>query len=153
LKSPARCDGRSKIFAFLVIFLLLISTGCAKNAIKNVSDEEVLRERVMEYWNHKVNEEFDKSYEYEDPLFRKTYTMVNYIRSFGAGRAKWVGARIQGITMEGDTAKVSLMIKLKLVVSSSGSVSPESMFEEKWTKVDGIWYHVNERHGVQQRDN
>jgi len=154
LKSSARSDGRSTKFLFLVIFSLLISTGCAKNAIKNVSDEEVLRERVMTYWNYKVNEEFDKSYEFEDPFFRKTHTMVNYIRGYsGSGRAKWAGVRIQGISIQDDAAKVSLMIKLGIIIGSSPKVSPESMVEDKWIKLDGIWYHITKKHGVQQREN
>src|ERR1700690_3299340 len=67
----------------VVFFSLIIFSGCSiKEAVKNVPDEDILRERVMAYWGYKINEEFDKAYEFEYPLYRKTENAVNYIRHF-----------------------------------------------------------------------
>jgi hypothetical protein len=124
---------------------LIISGGCGtKEAVKNISDEEALRDRVRAYWDYKVKEEFDKSYEYEYPLFRNQVNMTNYIRSFHTGKAGWSGARIEEVHMEGDTATVDMKIMIKILVSSSKNLEHEALLKEKWVKVDGIWYHIKQ---------
>lgn len=127
----------------VAIFCLIIFTGCAtKEAVRSLPDEEVLRERIVAYWNHKVKQEFDKSYEYEDPYFRGKINMVNYIKSFHTGKSEWSGAKIEGLKIEGDSAIVDMKVMLKVVVSSSRNVEQDVPIEEKWVKADGIWYHV-----------
>lgn len=134
------------------IFCLIIFSGCAtKEAVKNVPDEEVLRERIVAYWNHKVKQEFDKSYEYEDPYFRKKINMVNYIRSFHAGKSGWAGAKIEDLKIEGDSAIVDMKVMLRMHASSSRNVEQDVPIEERWVKADGIWYHVPKKSKGQQK--
>jgi hypothetical protein len=136
------------------IFFLIIFLGCAKkDAIRKISDEEILRERVTAYWNHKVKQEFDKSYEYEDPLYRKKNNMVNYIRSFNTARAGWYGAGIEGLKIEGDSAIVDMKVRVKIIVSPSGSIEQDTPLKEKWVKVAGIWYHVPQKFKERQSSN
>lgn len=135
-----------------VIFCLIIFTGCAtKEAVKSLPDEEVLRERIVAYWNHKVKQEFDKSYEYEDPYFRKKINMVNYIKSFHTGKSEWAGAKVEGLKIEGDSAIVDMKVMLKVVVSSSRNIKQDVPIEERWAKADGIWYHVPKKSKEQQK--
>ena len=66
----------------IAILCLIILWGCAKKeTVRNIPDEDVLQERVTEYWAHVIKEDFIKSYEYEDPLFRKAVSMNQYIKS------------------------------------------------------------------------
>jgi hypothetical protein len=136
-----RCTGAG---LQIVIFLLIIFSGCATNvAVKKTADEELLKERVMAYWNYKIKNEFDKSYEYEYPLFRKQVSMINYMKSFGTtGRAEWSGAEIGRIDVQGDNATVDTKIMMKIAVSSSKNFEHEGFIKEKWVKVDEVWYHV-----------
>ncbi len=139
-------NGRVRCFGAglqIIIFLLIIFPGCAtKVAVKSTTNEESLRERVMAYWNYKIKQEFDKSYEYEYPLFRKQVNMINYIRGFHTGKAGWAGARIEEVHVQGDTATVDMKIMIKIFVSSSKNLEHEGFVKEKWVKVDGIWYHI-----------
>ncbi len=136
------------------IFLLTIFSGCVtKEARKDVSDEEVLKERVMAYWQHKVRQEFDKSYGYEDPLFRKKISIVNYIKGFNTARAGWSGASIEGLKIEGDSAIVDMKVRVKITVSSSGNIEQDVALKERWVKVDGLWYHVPQRFKDRQSAN
>lgn len=96
----------------------------------------------MAYWNYKIKQEFDKSYEYEDPLFRKQVNMINYIKSFNTAKAGWSKAQIERIDMVGDNATVDMKIEIKIAVSSSKNLEHEGFIKEKWVKVDGIWYHI-----------
>lgn len=136
------------------IFLLTILSGCVtKEAIKDISDEEALRQRIMAYWNHKVKQEFEKSYEYEDPLFRKKMTIVKYIKGFNTARAGWSGASIEGLKIEGDSAIVDMKVRVKIVASSSGNIEQDVALKEKWVKVDGLWYHVPQKFKERQSAN
>jgi len=137
-----------------MIFLLTIFSGCVtKEAVKNVSDEEVLRERVIAYWNHKIRQEFDKTYEFEDPLFRKKINIVNYIKGFNTARAGWTGASVEGLKIEEDSAIVDMKVRVKITVSSSGNIEQDVQLQEKWVKVDGLWYHVPQKFKGRQSAN
>jgi hypothetical protein len=130
---------------YIAFFLLIILSGCAiKNALKGTTDEELLRERVTAYWNHKIKQEFDKSYEYEYPLYRKKINVVNYIKSFDTAKAGWSGAGIERVDMRGENATVDMKIMVKIAVSSSRDLEHDGFVKEKWVKVDGIWYHIPE---------
>jgi len=127
----------------IVFFCLIIFTGCSiKDTTKNVSDEEILRDRVMTYWNYKINQDFDKSYVYEHPLYRKQVNMVNYIRGFNPEVVKWTAAKVEDIKMDGPSAKVGLKITVKVRLPSIKSGEDDSWVKEEWQKVDNVWYHV-----------
>jgi len=127
----------------IILFPLIIFSACAtKEALKSTSDDEILRERIMAYWNHKIKQEFEKSYEYEYPLFQKTISMVMYIKGFNTERAAWSGARIERIDVREENAAVDMKIMVNIAVSSSRNLEHEGFVKEKWVKVDGIWYHI-----------
>lgn len=133
---------RSK-FICTAFFFLIIFSGCSiKDAVKSGSDEEILRDRVMAFWDHKIKEEFDKSYEYEHPLYRKKTGMVQYIGSFNTYVVKWYSAKVDGIHMEGTTALVDLTVRTKVTLPQIKTSEVDSLLSEKWVKVDDVWYHV-----------
>lgn len=143
--------GLSKRFELLlVIFFLFISTGCAKKeAIKN-SAEEVLRERVMAYWNYKINGEFDKSYEFEDPFYRETVSMVSYIKSF-SGAVKWRGLEITGMKIDGEVADIGLNLRLDVAIPQFNAGTINSAITEKWVNVEGKWHHIQPKKGLSRK--
>lgn len=154
MKGLIRICGKGLNISVAAIFFLTILVGCVtKEARKDISDEEVLRERIMAYWNHKVKQEFDKSYEYEEPLFRKKMTIVNYIKGFNTAKASWSGASIEGLKIEGDSAIVDMKVRVKIVVSSSGNIEQDVALKEKWVKVDGLWYHIPQKFKERQSAN
>jgi hypothetical protein len=129
-----------------MIFLLTIFSGCVtKEAVKNVSDEEVLRERVIAYWNHKIREEFDKSYEYEYPLYRKQVSLVKYIKGFKTDVIRWKAVNVKDININDDEAIVGMYINIDVKVPGIRRIERDSLVKEKWVRVEGIWYHVPER--------
>ena len=129
-----------------VIFFLIIFSGCAiKSATKNLSDEEVLRERVTAYWNYRVNLELEKSYEYEYPLTRKMQNLVSYIQSFNVGAVQWKSFDIKKISMEEDTAHVDLALKARLRLPGIRVSEPETVVTDQWARYEGQWYHVLNR--------
>lgn len=149
MKSRIKPYDKGKTFYLTVIFFLIIFSGCAtKDAVRNISEDEVLRERVMTYWGHKISQEFDKSYTYEDPYYRKRFNMIKYIKSIDTARASWKSATIEGLKIDGDSAIIDMKVKVHITVAPSArDIEQEFPLKETWVKVDGIWYHVPKKSG------
>jgi hypothetical protein len=132
-----------KIVLYIAIFSLIIFQGCVtKEAVKNVPDEVILRERVKTYWEYKINQEFDKSYEFEAPIYRKKVNLVNYIRGFNINLVRWNGAMIDNIKVESDSAMIDMNLRVKVNLPGIKTNEYNSLIKEKWVKVDGMWYHI-----------
>lgn len=140
--------------SLIAILSLIISSGCAKKeAIKSVSDEEVLRERVMAYWNYRTTQTFDKSYEYEDPIYKKKFSIVYYIKRFGNDPVRLKEVKIKGVRLEDKTAEVDLNRRIE--VRAPGAPAPLTLnmdIKDKWGRIEGIWYHVIDGPSAQSGD-
>jgi hypothetical protein len=135
-----------KVLLGLVVGLLMISSGCAtKDLVKPPSDEDVVRERVAAYWDQRIKGNLDKTYEFEDPFYRKKVGLVSYIRSFG-GAVTWKAVTIRNIEMSDTSAVVDLQITTDVRLPDIKARDVESVATEKWVKVDGVWYHVPGRY-------
>ena len=129
----------------IAIICLIILLGCAKKEVlENVPDEEALSNRIVKYWDHKVKEEFDKSYDYEDPLFRKKVSMIKYIQSINTSVIKWVGADIENLRREDDVAYVDMKLKIRVMADPLHYAEKDVYLKEKWISVDGVWYHTSQ---------
>ena len=129
----------------IVFFCLIILTGCfIKDATKSVSDEEILRERVVAYWDHKISQDFDKSYVYEYPLYRNQVNMVKYIGGFNTEVVKWTAVKVEDIKMDGPSARVGLIIRARVKLPGMKPTEDDTRIDEDWQKVDNVWYHVPE---------
>jgi len=127
----------------ILFFCLIIFAGCSiKDTVKNGSGEEALRERVAMYWGHKIKEELDKSYVYEDPYYRNKVSMVNYIKEYNTRVVKWLSASTQSVNIKDDTALVDVKLRVRVRPPQMKATEYDSLLQEKWVKVDGIWYHV-----------
>jgi len=146
LRKPAVSGVAAKVV--IAILGLIILMGCAKkDAIKQMSEEDSLRERVEAYWAHNIKETFDKSYEYEYPLYRKNVSMVEYLRNIN-NSVQWTKVEISRIAIENGTADVTIIMDTKIkalpiVTKSKGGADLRGLQKtEKWIKVEGSWYHV-----------
>jgi hypothetical protein len=70
--------------------------------------------------------------------------MVKYIKGFNTAVLKWLGATVDNIKRENDSAMVDLTLKVKVKVPGVKDPGHDSSIKEKWVKVEGIWYHVPE---------
>ncbi len=132
----------------IAILMLVFLSGCVTTkAVKSSSDEEVLKQRVTAYWDYKIKGEFEKSYEYESPLYRNKVDLVNYIRSFGVGTGKWTGVKITGIAIKGELAQVHMKIRVRIGrrIARGKDVELWTAVSEPWMKQGGVWYHVEEK--------
>lgn len=142
MKGQKRYLDRFTCGSFILFFFLIIFLGCAtKDAVRSLSDEDVLRQRVTEYWDHVMKDELESSYTYEDPFYRKTVNTVNYVRSFNPSILKWQHADIQGISIKENVADIDLKVLLHITIQGVPEIKQNVAIKDRWLKVDGIWYH------------
>lgn len=127
---------------------MIIFTGCSiKETAKSKSDEEILRDRVMEYWAYKIGGRLDRAYEFEDPSYKKEVGIVSYIKKFNP-QMKWLKTEISEISIKDEIASVNLLIwtELKTLDYKAGrkvDIKADRVpVKEQWEKVDGVWYHI-----------
>jgi hypothetical protein len=123
---------------------LIILSGCVTKYIKKVPEEDKLRDRVTKYWEHKMNREFDKSYDFEYPLYRKAVSMVNYIE-YAPKHIRLLNAEIADIQIEGERATVGLNVKAWISIPQFRMKKEDSYTsyrEERWVKAGDEWYHL-----------
>ena len=128
----------------ILIFFLIIFPGCAKKeAIKKVSDDDVLRQRVMVYWNAMINEEYEKMYEIEYPLFKKETTRSKYIRFMSNPSMKYDSYEIIDIKrVDADVSEVNGKVNVTLKPFGAKPLTVDRVLSERWVRVEGEWYHV-----------
>jgi hypothetical protein len=125
----------------LTVACLVIFWGCAavvetreepETAVtKGVEDQENrVKTRVHEYWGYKIKRDFEKSYLYESPEYRKEVKLVDYLKSFGPG-VEWLGAEVDRVVRYRWT-----------MVSAGPKEGITSTSTEKWKDVNGTWYHL-----------
>ncbi len=130
----------------IAILSLIILLGCAtKETVRNISDEEVLQERVTEYWGYVTKEDYIKSYDYEDPLFRKAVSMNQYIKSYNE-MYKIKEVRRKAVRIEDNSGVVDLSTKIQIHVPGVKPVVVDTEKKDRWGKINGIWYHVNDKY-------
>ncbi|MFI5294190.1 MAG: hypothetical protein ACHQ0Y_04105 [Thermodesulfovibrionales bacterium] len=108
----------------------------------------MLKDRGTIYWGYICNQEFDKAYEFEYPLYRKTVGLMDYIRRIRPNM-KWKNATVGKIEIEKEAASMTVGVETEvkmMVPKVPKKVDMNSYMElnEKWVKVDGVWYHVPE---------
>lgn len=133
---------KSKICVyFLMVGLVLGFISCAASANR----EKTLTERVSKYWEHKIKGDFDKSYLYEVPEYRKEVTASDYAKSFGSG-VSWLGVRVDRVEVKGNEGIVYVAVRYVWnMVPYMPKDGIKSLAREKWKLVDGRWYHLKIR--------
>lgn len=135
------------IIKFAVIFPLIIFAGCVtKEAVKNLTEEDVLKERVMAYWGYKVDKELDKAYDYEynPEKMTKAVYIGRYLnptlelRRFDLKTIK--------INKEEGSAEVALTIINKVSVPGVKVFETPTAITERWVRVGEVWYHVKPKY-------
>ncbi|MBI5101806.1 MAG: hypothetical protein HZB33_08245 [Nitrospirae bacterium] len=97
----------------------------------------------MAYWDHRVKQEFDKSYEFEDPIYRKSHSVVTYIKKFGIDPVRLKEVKVAGLKVEDHDASVDLSMKIE--IRAPGARKPlkvETDRNDRWGRIEGVWYHV-----------
>ena len=125
-----------RIFFIALIILLAVPVAQAK---KVSNKKELLKKRVKAYWDLKAKGEFEKTYDYEAPSYRKKHKLTEYIRQFGR-YGKIENVKIDRIEfIDKNKAKVFLRMNLTIIGTYVNKMPVPTV--DYWTKEKGKWYH------------
>ncbi len=97
----------------------------------------------MLYWDYRIKEEYEKSYQLEFPLFRKETTLATYIRYLSNPTIKYSGYKVNEIEKtDTDTATVTGTVSVGLKPFGAKPLVTDSTLSERWVRVSGEWFHV-----------
>ena len=124
----------------LLNIAFFVLAGCATVEQKRGSD---LRERVEKYWSYRIKKEYDKSYAFEYPVFKKKIPIYRYVKMSYNPQVDLKEAEIVKIDQQEDEAVVEVRLKMELKAPGVKRPFPyETVINERWINIDGIWYHV-----------
>ena len=136
---------KSSVIAVLSFVIAVCVLQCTpKTQVIKEDEEAALRRRVQEYWSNKIRGEWDKSYPYESPEYRKEVNITTYIGQNSRIPVKWEGFNNVEIWTSGEEGYVKLNIKYRYLIPETTKASFERLIEEKWIKSkDGGWYRLS----------
>lgn len=117
---------------------------------KGVEDRESqiktrIKTRVHEYWGYKIKRDFEKTYLYESPEYRKEVKLVDYLKAFGPG-VEWLGAEVDKLEVAGDQATVWVKVNYKwTMIPVKNTLTSTS--KEKWKRMKNTWFHEKKKKG------
>lgn len=122
----------------LLALLLVGLPGPQRPAV--ATSDEPLRERVIQYWEARLQGDLLAAYQLHEPAFRRAVTFAAF--SQGRGATPALAYEILDDRIEGDKALVKVRhqstIKHAKLIKP---VQPKWMeTEEQWIRVEGVWY-------------
>lgn len=102
---------------------------------------QALKSRVAQYWQYKINGDYNNAYAFEDPESLGDTNLTDYTRGFGGG-VKWLGADVEKVTIAGSKAKV--IVKIRYIWTFEKEMPKDGIASyavEYWQLRDGTWFH------------
>ncbi len=128
-------------FILLIIATTLLITACQPD------ESGKLENRVKAYWQHKINKEFDKAYEFTTPGYKKLISKEAFMLTLSTAKLEWKGMKIDKKQCEKpDLCVVRMLIKYKYKFHLGGfakqDMEVETPLSEKWILSNNTWYVV-----------
>ena len=104
-----------------------------------------LDNRVMDYWNAKINKDFKVAYQYLSPGWRENESENSYIRRIGASTVKWLAVEIKRKECkQTDLCKLFIEIIYEYQFKGVGSkkIKVPALVGENWILKSNVWYHI-----------
>ena len=137
---------RGKIVTILLFLLALCITGCSpKSQVIKEDEETVLKRRVQEYWSYRIKGEWEKSYPFESPEFRKNISIIPYVNQNTRSIVKWEGFDVLEIWVSGDEGHVKVKRIYRYIIPQTQDAVFQQVAEETWIKKDDEWYFSSSR--------
>jgi len=125
----------------LILGTLFLLTACED------SEKGKLDNRINAYWQHKINKEYGKAYEFTTPGYRKLVNKEDYILKFSNNNIEWVGSKLKNKKCEKKEVCTAILMvtykyNMKLGMAGSEDVRVDTELKERWLIKDNTWYIV-----------
>jgi len=128
------------IIYFLTILIFLSYCATKPEVITRVDEQKILRDRIQEYWQYKINGNIEKAYQLETSGFRESVSLIEYLNRFKL--VHYLKADISKIEIEGERGKASVNLTYVMFLKRLTQEKLRKIEEEDWIKIKSIWYHI-----------
>lgn len=126
-----------KLIALLAIISIL--TGCVD------SEKNKLDNRVLDYWNNKINKDYEAAYDFLSPGWKSNEEREAYANRMKSSTIQWKTVKIVNKKCsETYLCNVAVEIQYEYLFKESmgKKVLMPSTLKENWLMQDNNWYHV-----------
>jgi hypothetical protein len=128
------------VTGFLVILILLTHCATKPDVIPKEDEREILRNRIKEYWQYRINGNVDRAYQCEIPAYREKFSLLEYVDQFKFIR--YLEADISEINIEGEKGKALVSVTHMMNLKYLQKKRFKKLEEERWVKIQKIWFHI-----------
>ena len=128
-------------FAFGFLILVLFAGCAAKPAVVKEDENQILKKRVLEYWNLMINVSpriAENIYQFEAPSLREKVPFAEYINRFKT--VKYFEAEVGAVEIDGEKAKVTVTTT-SITALPRPTKKLKSTDIDRWVKIGDTWYH------------
>jgi hypothetical protein len=125
-----------------ILLVSLMACSGLQTAPPPESQEERLKKRATEYWQHRIAERTDQAYAYEDARLRKDLSLPAYVRNVGGG-INWMEADIQKVVIDGNRGEVTMTIRfINTMANYIPKEGRKKTITDHWVFEENDWYHL-----------
>jgi hypothetical protein len=131
---------------WLVLALTVLLAGCAGSRQLTEQQASALEQRVHARWQTLIDRDFEKTWEYSTPVFRRTFPKSLYLGNFSYA-VEWqlTGVEILNYDARAAVASVAVRVMSKPVKQTSAASRAigaiPATIREKWLYIDGEWWY------------
>ena len=130
----------------LVLLFAVLPGGCADSDQLSEQERAALEQRVRERWQTLVDRDFEKTWEYSTPAFRRIFSKSLYLGNFSYA-TEWELTGIEVLNYDARAAVASVAVRVTskpIKQTSAASMALGAIpytFREKWLNIDGQWWY------------
>ena len=138
----------------VLLLSLIVLTACAgmKTTGRSMAEDPgspqktaLLQERVNDFWNAFIKEDYHTVYSIYDPFFRARYSDEAEAIAKMMGKVKYHKSEVKDMQVEGNVARVKMGVvyslpEVKMKTQTFSVSETPGEFEETWLYVYDNWY-------------
>lgn len=135
----------------------IISTLALISSLAACVDQEKnkLDNRVLDYWNFKINKDYESAYDFLSPGWKSTENKEAFARRMKNSTIDWKSAKI--LTKECSETylcDVSLQIEYEYMFKEAigNKILMPTSLKENWLMQDNVWYNVPVKKRIKSRN-
>ena len=129
----------NKIRLITILTIISIVSGCVDSA------KSKLDNRVLDYWNYKISQNYEAAYEFLSPGWKNNEDQEAYAQRMKSSRVNWKTVKILNKKCsETYICNVTVVIEYEYMFKEAmgNKILMPSTLKENWLMQDNSWYHT-----------
>lgn len=108
-------------------------------------EEGKLDNRVIAYWNFKINKDFTNAYKFLSPGWKKNESELQFTQRLMDSKIDWISVKLKDKKCQkNNLCQVNVIIEYEYSFRGSfgDKIKVPSTIQENWIMKDNVWYNV-----------